>query len=197
MKLKLVVLISGYGSNLQALINAIDNGFLQAEILLVISNKPNAFGLERAKAKGIMTQIIESPAVLPLHMDHPDYDQQLINAIQPLKPDYIILAGFMKILGTRFLSIFENQVLNIHPSLLPHYKGLKTHARVLKDGMKQHGCSVHIVTPELDSGPILGQATLDVLPTDTEESLKARVQKLEHQLYPEVIQTLWRARYEK
>ncbi len=180
---RLVVLISGNGSNLQALIDAIIAGSLEAEIVQVLSNEPEACGLLRAQQAHIPTMVCAHK-----HFPHKAaFESALKDAILPLKPDYIILAGFMRILSADFVHTFEGQILNIHPSLLPRYPGLHTHAQALADGAKIHGATVHLVTAELDAGPIIAYSTLEVRPEDTPETLGARVLKLEHRLYPAAI----------
>jgi phosphoribosylglycinamide formyltransferase 1 len=183
---RLVVLISGNGSNLQAIIDHCRTQWLPAEIVLVVSNDPNAFGLTRAREAGI-------PTVARSHKDFPDreaFDQMLIENIQAYRPDWVVLAGFMRILTPSFIHAFEKRLINIHPSLLPKYQGLHTHQRALDAGDSQHGCTVHFVTPELDAGPIIGQASTDVSPTDTIDTLKTKVHELEYLLYPLCIKFL-------
>lgn len=180
----IAVLISGKGSNLQALIDAIKMQTLTASIAVVISNKADAKGLERARLNGIPTLVID-------HTDHASrdtFDQALLSALAPYQPDLVVLAGFMRILSASFIHAFQGKLINIHPSLLPLYKGTRTHQRALQDHAPTHGCSVHFVTEELDGGPVLAQSELAIHPDDTEESLTARVQKEEHQLYPLCIQ---------
>ena len=170
-KLKLGVFISGHGTNLQALIDNCENGSCNAEILFVLSNKENAFGLTRAQNHGIPTHVIK-------HSDHQtreEFDLELLKITKQYSPDLICLAGFMRILTPIFLNEFENRVLNIHPSLLPKHKGLHTHKRVLECGDTEHGCTVHIVTPALDDGEILIQRSISIYPNDTEDSLNDRV----------------------
>ncbi len=180
---KLVVLISGNGSNLQAIIDAIAAGEIPAEIRAVISNNPDAYGLERARRAGIPTAVVD-------HRDYPDrerYDQALRAVIDRYAPDLVVLAGFMRILTPAFVEHYAGRMLNIHPSLLPRYQGLDTHRRVLEAGDAIHGVSVHFVTPELDSGPIVLQAEVPVGPGDTEEDLARKVHAEEHVIYPRVI----------
>lgn len=181
--LRLVVLISGNGSNLQAIIDEIKNNNLPAQIIAVISNKTDAYGLERAKKAGIEQTVLS-------HHDFDDreqYDCQLKNIIDEYHPDLIILAGFMRILSNEFVEHYLHKIMNIHPSLLPKYKGLNTHQRALDARDKEHGCSVHFVTPELDDGPVILQATVPVKDNDTAETLSARVHEQEHRIYPEAI----------
>ena len=179
----LVVLISGNGSNLQAIIDAIDAGEITARIRAVISNNPDAYGLERARRAGIPVEVVD-------HRDFPDresYDRALQAVIDRYRPDLVVLAGFMRILTPAFVEHYAGRMLNIHPSLLPRYQGLDTHRRVLETGDSVHGVSVHFVTPELDSGPIVLQAEVPVEPGDTEDDLARKVHAEEHVIYPRVI----------
>jgi phosphoribosylglycinamide formyltransferase-1 len=182
--LKLVILISGNGSNLQAIIDAIQKGSLQAEISLVISAREEAYGLQRAKKAGIPCEIL-SAKIFP---NRQDYDLALAKLIEIQQPDLIVLAGFMRILSREFIQQFEGKIINIHPSLLPRYPGLDTHQRVLTNQDIEHGCSIHFATEEVDGGPIIARASLQVLPNDTIATLQQRVHALEHQLYPLVLQ---------
>lgn len=181
-RLKLAVLISGNGSNLQAIIDAIAQG-LAAEIAIVISDKEQAFGLERAKKAGIPTKIFTAAN----YQNRDAFDRAIQESIESYQVDLIILAGYMRILGSEFVNAFPNRILNIHPALLPKYPGLKTYEAVLAAKEQKHGTTVHIVTRDLDSGPILAQAETNIETNETIETLKAKVQKLEHQLYPAVI----------
>ncbi|WP_416140264.1 phosphoribosylglycinamide formyltransferase [Halomonas sp. HK25] len=177
---RVVVLISGSGSNLQALIDEQTHDRLGGEIVAVIANEPAAHGLIRAREAGI------DAVVLP-HREYDSreaYDGALIKVIERHEPDLIVLAGFMRILTPRFVQRFLGRMLNIHPSLLPDYQGLNTHARALADGVTQHGCSVHFVTEELDGGPVVIQAAVDVAEGETEASLKEKVHVREHLIYP-------------
>jgi len=180
--LKLAVLISGNGSNLQAVIDAIADG-LPAEICVVISNQEDAYGLERAKREEIPTEILPKTAAT----NNNAYDQLLCQTIDRYQPELIVLAGFMRILTANFVEHFKNQIVNIHPSLLPKYRGVNTHEQVLAARDKIHGATVHVVTPKLDDGPIVMQATIPVSPEDDAHSLKNKVHTLEHKLYPEAI----------
>lgn len=180
----IAVLISGNGSNLQALIDAIHTQQVNASIAVVISNKADAKGLERAHLHGIPTVVIDHTG----HASREAFDQALLAALAPYQPDLVVLAGFMRILSASFIHALQGKLINIHPSLLPLYKGTRTHQRALQDHAQTHGCSVHFVTEELDGGPVLAQSEIAVHPDDTEESLAARVQKEEHQLYPLCIQ---------
>jgi phosphoribosylglycinamide formyltransferase-1 len=176
----LVVLISGSGTNLQAIIDAVGDGRINARIAAVISNREDAAGLERAHAAGIATHFIDPGRF----NDRDAYDRQLIDCIDSLAPDLIVLAGFMRILSEAFITHYADRILNIHPSLLPALKGLHTHQRALDAGLDRHGASVHFVSNELDSGPVVIQAQVPVLATDTETSLAARVLEREHEIYP-------------
>ena len=181
--IRLVVLISGNGSNLLAIIDNITNNKLPAQIVAVVSNKSDAYGLERAKKAGIEQRVLS-------HKDFSDrnqYDHALKELIDGFQPDLIILAGFMRILSNEFVEHYLHKMMNIHPSLLPKYKGLNTHQRAIDAGDKEHGCSVHFVTPELDDGPVILQATVEIKDNDTAESLASRVHEQEHRIYPEAI----------
>lgn len=185
--LKIAVLISGSGSNLQAILDAISAGRLKAEIRGVLSNRADAYGLVRAQQRHIPTAVIT-------HGDFPDrnaFDAALMQQIDRWQVDVVVLAGFMRILTPTFVQYFDGRLLNIHPSLLPKYKGLHTHRRALEAGDAEHGCSVHFVTAELDGGPVIAQARVPVLPGDTEASLTGRVHEIEHRLYPQVL--VWMA----
>lgn len=178
----IVILISGRGSNMLALLEA----KLPCRVAAVISNRANAGGLGIAKAHGIPTAVIE-------HRDYADrdsFDAALARTIDTFDPDYVVLAGFMRILTAGFVSRYHGRLVNIHPSLLPAYSGLNTHARALHDGVKIHGCTVHFVSSDLDHGPIIIQAALPVLPEDTEQTLAARVLHEEHRIYPQAIRWL-------
>ncbi|HSP57985.1 MAG TPA: phosphoribosylglycinamide formyltransferase [Halomonas sp.] len=177
---RVVVLISGNGSNLQALIDAQQHDQLGGEIVAVISNQPDAYGLKRARDAGI-------DAVALPHREYESrdaFDGALIKVIERHEPDLLVLAGFMRILTPRFVQRFLGRMINIHPSLLPDYQGLQTHARALADGVREHGCSVHFVTEELDGGPVALQAVVAVAEDETEETLKAKVQAREHLITP-------------
>lgn len=181
-KLPIVVLVSGSGSNLQAIIDATQAG-LPVDIRAVISNKMDAYGLERARRAGIPTQVLN-------HKDYADresYDAALAQIIDGCGAELVVLAGFMRILSDGFVRRYEGRMLNIHPSLLPRHRGLDTHARALAAGDDEHGATVHFVSPELDAGPIVMQARVPVEPGDSPESLAARVLREEHRIYPEAI----------
>jgi phosphoribosylglycinamide formyltransferase 1 len=179
---KLVILISGRGSNMQALLEA----KLPCRIAAVISNRADAEGLAIAKAHGIPALIVEHRK----HADRESFDAALAQAIDAFDPDFVVLAGFMRILGAGFVSRYHGRLINIHPSLLPAYSGLNTHARALHDGVRIHGCTVHFVTHDLDHGPIVIQAAVPVLPNDSEQTLAARVLNQEHRIYPQAIRWL-------
>jgi phosphoribosylglycinamide formyltransferase-1 len=177
----IVVLISGNGSNLQALIDA--NGASKFKVVAVVSNNPEAFGLQRATAADIPTRVVD-------HGDYSlrqDYDRKLIEVIEDFDPKLIVLAGFMRILSPVFVQHYQGRILNIHPSLLPAYTGVNTHQRVLDAEEKEHGVSVHFVTEELDGGPVIAQEKIDVLATDTAAQLATRVAAKEHIIYPKVV----------
>ena len=175
-----VVLISGSGSNLQALIDSITGDDHPARISAVISNRADAFGLERARKAGIDTRVLDHKA----YADREAFDAALIEVIDAYKPQLVVLAGFMRILTSGFVRHYQGRLLNIHPSLLPKYKGLHTHQRALEAGDSEHGCSVHFVTEELDGGPLVVQALIPVESDDTPESLAQRVHVQEHRIYP-------------
>jgi phosphoribosylglycinamide formyltransferase-1 len=182
-KASLVVLISGTGSNLQAIIDAINNKQLDAEIKAVISNKISATGLDRAAKANVTTHVIE-------HKSYPSretFDQAMIQVIDTAGADLVVLAGFMRILSKPFIDHYQHRLINIHPSLLPKYKGLNTHQQVIDNNDTVHGASVHYVSQELDSGPIVIQAEIPVLASDTAETLAARVLIEEHKIYPVAI----------
>ena len=181
--LGLVVLISGYGSNLQAIMDATASGEIATRIRAAISNRPAAPGLDRARQAGIPAVVVEGRRGQP----RSEYDNALQRAIEPFEPDLIALAGFMRILTPGFVQHYAGRMLNIHPSLLPRYRGLHTHQRALEAGDAFHGASIHYVTEELDGGPVVRQARVPVLDGDDEASLANRVQLAEHRIYPEVI----------
>jgi len=178
----IVILISGRGSNMQALLTANAN----YRIAAVISNRADAGGLTFAQAHDIPTAVVA-------HRDHPDrdsFDAALAQVVDSFQPDFVILAGFMRILTSHFVMHYQGRLINIHPSLLPSYTGLHTHARALQDGVKIHGCTVHFVTPDLDHGPIIIQAAIPVLADDTEHTLSARVLHEEHLVFPQAVRWL-------
>lgn len=185
-KLRLVVLLSGDGSIFEAIVEAIEAQRLNAEILMVISDNPNAYGLTRGRSHQLNTQIIPAKE----YSDKTHFQAALKEALLNLNPDFIVLSGFMRILASDIIHAFPKRILNIHPSLLPKYPGLHTHERVLAAGEKKHGTTVHFVDEGLDSGPIIAQKELTILPEDTAQSLQQRVKELEKILYPEVLQRL-------
>ncbi len=165
---------------MQSIVKASHTGDIEAEVCCVISNKPGAGGLNYAKENNIHTLTVDHRAFVSREL----FDIELIKIINKFDPDLIVLAGFMRILTTTFINSFANKIINIHPSLLPKYPGLNTHQRVLDAGDKQHGSSVHYVTSDLDSGPVIIQSTVDILPYDTADKLSARVLAGEHTIYP-------------
>jgi phosphoribosylglycinamide formyltransferase-1 len=180
---KVVVLISGSGTNLQAIIDQLHNTELsnqRVEIVAVISNKTDVYGLQRAEMAGIDNQVVISKGVA----SREQYDADLISTIKPFQPDLIIMAGFMRILTAHFINTFQGKMLNIHPSLLPKYQGLHTHQRVIDAGDSEHGASVHFVTEELDGGPVVLQAKVPVFSGDSAQDLADRVLTQEHAIYP-------------
>ncbi len=182
--LDLVVLISGKGSNLQAIIDRIEAGDLNGRIRAVISNRPDAYGLERARRHGIEAIALDHRAF----PDRESFDRRLQQEIDRHAPDLIVLAGYMRILSPDLIEHFRGRMINIHPSLLPRYPGLHTHQRALDAGDREHGISIHVVTPELDAGPVLLQGRFPIEPQDDAESLQQKAHRLEHRLYPRLLQ---------
>ena len=180
---RIVVLISGSGSNLQALIDACKQSDYPGEIVGVISNKADAYGLERAKQANIAQQALEHKNFETREL----YDQALVKAIDVYQPDVVVLAGFMRILTAEFVQHYQGRLINIHPSLLPKYQGLHTHQRALDAGDEEHGVSVHFVTEELDGGPVILQAKIPIFPGDNADDLASRVHEQEHRIYPLVV----------
>lgn len=178
--MKIVVLISGRGSNLRAVVEANIAG---AKIAAVISNEANAQGLVWAAKQGLLTQVIEHKSFV----DRRAFDTALINLIDTYQPDLVLLAGFMRILSSDFCLHYAGRLINIHPSLLPAFPGLHTHQRALDSGCRVAGCTIHFVTPELDCGPVIAQGVVPVLDGDTVDKLAARVLRVEHQLLPQAI----------
>ena len=183
-KLRIVVLISGSGSNLQSIIDACASGTIGGEVVAVISNRADAYGLQRARRAGIPTEVLEHGA----YPDRESFDQALAEQIDRYNPELVVLAGFMRILTPDFVRHYAGRMLNIHPSLLPHFQGLHTHRRALEARHELHGASVHFVTEELDGGPLILQAEVPVLQDDNESRLAERVLEQEHRIYPTVIQ---------
>jgi len=182
-KIKIAILISGNGSNMKSLINDMGNPNHPAEPVLVISNKVEAQGLKFAKSKNIKTAIINPNEF----KNRSFYEKEIKNLIFASGSKVICLAGFMQILSPEFVNLFKNCMLNIHPSILPLFKGLNTHSKALKSGMALHGATVHLVTEKVDEGTILGQGIVPILKNDTHQTLAARVLRLEHKLYPLVL----------
>lgn len=183
---RLVILISGRGSNMQSIVGACRAGNWPAEVVAVISNRPDAAGLAWAAERGIATRCVS-------HRDYAqrsEFDAALAQVIDAYSPDYVLLAGFMRVLTPDFVRHYEGRLINIHPSLLPAFPGLHTHAQALAVGVQAHGCTVHFVTPVLDDGPIIAQGVVPVLPGDTPESLAERVLDVEHQVYPAAVRWL-------
>ncbi|MFP1643269.1 phosphoribosylglycinamide formyltransferase [Pontitalea aquivivens] len=180
---RVVILISGGGSNMIRLVESMV-GDHPARPVLVVSNDPAASGLEKAAALGVPTAVVDHR---PFGRDRAAFEAELLKPVLAAAPDILCLAGFMRVLTPDFVNRFAGRMLNIHPSLLPKYPGLNTHARAIAAGDTQAGCTVHEVTPVLDDGPVLGQARVPVEPDDTPETLAARVLKMEHQLYPAVL----------
>lgn len=176
----IVILISGRGSNMEALIAARDAGELPVNIAAVISNRPDAAGLDTAARAGIVTHYIDHKAFAGREA----FDAALAECIDTFSPDLVVLAGFMRILSEGFVRHYAGRLMNIHPSLLPSFPGLHTHQRALEEGVRIHGCTVHFVTPALDHGPVIVQAAVPVLDGDVEATLAARVLAQEHRVYP-------------
>ncbi|MBP6496793.1 MAG: phosphoribosylglycinamide formyltransferase [Psychrobacter sp.] len=181
--LRIAVLVSGNGSNLQVLINAMQAGALPVEIVGVISNREDAYALTRAKDADIPVAVL-SHVASGKRMGIKTFETHASAQLSAWQPDLIVLAGFMRVLSAGFIDSIPVPMINLHPALLPAYKGLDTHQRAIQAGERHHGCSIHVVTAELDAGAVLTQALLEVYQKDTADSLQARVQKLEHQLLP-------------
>jgi phosphoribosylglycinamide formyltransferase-1 len=179
----IVILISGRGSNMEALIAARDAGTLPVNIAAVISNRPAALGLETAEKAGITAHYIDHLAFA----ERDDFDAALAECVDGFAPDLVVLAGFMRILSDGFVRHYAGRLMNIHPSLLPAFPGLHTHRRALEEGVRIHGCTVHFVTPALDHGPVIIQAAVPVLDRDDEATLAARVLRQEHRIYPQAV----------
>ncbi len=179
----IVVLISGSGSNLQAILDACKAGFIAGRVSAVISNKADVFGLTRATEAGVPALVLDHKQFA----DRQSYDAALCEAIDLHQPDLVVLAGFMRILTPEFVAHYSGRLLNIHPSLLPKYQGLNTHQRAIDAGDSVHGCSVHFVTAELDGGPVALQAKVPVFPEDDASAVAARVHEQEHRIYPLVV----------
>jgi phosphoribosylglycinamide formyltransferase-1 len=186
----LVILISGRGSNMRAIVEAMQSQRWPARVAAVISNRADADGLSWARQRGIPAVTLEHTAFASREA----FDSELSSVIDRHAPDAIALAGFMRILGEGFVRRYEGRLVNIHPSLLPAFPGLNTHRQALEHGVKVHGCTVHFVTSRLDHGPIIAQAAVPVLPRDTEQSLAERVLAEEHRVYPEALRWLLEGR---
>ena len=182
--MKFIVLISGRGSNLSAIINAINSNLLTAELVGVISDNPQAQGLQHCVANGIPVSVVEKKS----YMDRPRFERVLQKAVDNYNPELIVLAGFMQVLSAEFVKNNLNKIINIHPSLLPKFKGLNTHQRALQANEKYHGASVHFVTSEIDGGPVIAYSKVLIDAADNAESLAVKVLAKEHMIYPMVIQ---------
>lgn len=180
----IAVLISGGGTNLQALIDAIEAKTLDAKIAVVLSNKADAHGLVRAKQHGIATEVLDHKPFA----SREDYDQAVVDLLQARGVELVILAGFMRLLSPIFIKAYSNRIMNIHPALLPSFPGLHVQRKALEHGVRFAGCTVHFVNEECDEGPIIIQAVVPVYPDDSEESLAARILKQEHRIYPRAVQ---------
>ncbi|GAA0682254.1 phosphoribosylglycinamide formyltransferase [Marinobacterium maritimum] len=181
---RIVVLISGSGSNLQAILDQTLEGQINGKIAAVISNRPDAYGLTRAEQAGVDARLLDHKQFA----DRESFDAALVELIDSYQPDLVVLAGFMRILTPELVRHYHGRLFNIHPSLLPKYKGLNTHQRAIEAGDDAHGCTVHFVTEELDGGPLIVQAQVSVTPDDDAASLQQRVHQLEHQIYPLAVQ---------
>ena len=181
---RIVILISGRGSNMEAIVRQCDAQRWPAGVVAVISNRPQAAGLRFAAEHGIATAVVDHRQF----DTRESFDAALAEAVDPQRPDLVVLAGFMRILGAEFVRRYEGRLLNIHPSLLPAFPGLHTHRRALQAGCKVSGATVHFVTPDLDHGPIVVQSVVPVLPDDDEDRLAARVLATEHRIYPQAVQ---------
>lgn len=190
MKKRIVVLISGSGSNLQAIVDSCQSGAITGEVVGVISNRPDVYGLERAQHAGIPHCVLDHKS----YDSREAYDLSLGDKIDEFSPDLVVLAGFMRILTPEFVQRYQGRMLNIHPSLLPKYQGLNTHQRAIDAGDDVHGVSVHFVTEELDGGPVILQAKVPVFDDDVSDDLAARVHQQEHRIYPLVVEWFCRNR---
>lgn len=191
-RMAIVVLISGRGSNLQSIIDQAAAGELPVEIRAVISNEPKAFGLQRAQRAGVETRVVHHRNFA----DRASFDRALMTVIDEFEPGLVVLAGFMRILTCDFVNHYAGRIMNIHPSLLPDFPGLDTHQRALDTGVKEHGVSVHFVTPALDGGPLIIQARVPIFDGDDADTLAARVLEQEHVIYPQAIRWFAEGRLE-
>ncbi len=185
-QLKLGVMISGSGTNLQALIDACSQSDYPAQISVVIANRPNAKGLKRAKEAGIDAVCIDHTG----YDDRASFEDAIHDCLKEHEVELVCLAGFMRILNAEFVNRWKDRMINIHPSLLPSYKGLHTHARAIEDGVRFGGCTIHFVRPEMDNGPILMQTVVPIAAGETEESLAAKILFYEHQMYPAAVRLI-------
>lgn len=185
-RLSLAILLSGNGSNLQAILDNIKFGELKADIKIVISNKKEAFGLKRAEENGIKNFFVDHKKF----ESREAFDEKLSKIIKKENVDLVVLAGFMRILGSGFIRNFHSKIINIHPSLLPKYPGLNTHKKVLENKDSEHGVTVHLVDEGLDSGPIIGFIKLKIFNTESEKDLESRIHNLEHYIYPKILSEL-------
>ena len=190
--LPIVILLSGRGSNMAVIARAAANGELPVEVRAVVSDQPAAAGLGLATELGLRTEVLSYRGFT----QRADYDQRLLELVAAQQPGLVVLAGFMRILSAAFINAFADRIMNVHPSLLPQYRGLHTHRRVLQAGEPVHGASVHFVTEELDGGPVIVRSCIDVLAGDTEETLSVRVQSQEHRIYSQAIDWFARGRLE-
>lgn len=179
----IVILISGRGSNMESLLAAVAAGTLPVRVAAVLSNRPDAAGLQSAAAQGVPTRVVDHKQFV----DRAAFDAAMSEAIDAFAPDLVVLAGFMRILSEGFVRRYEGRLMNIHPSLLPAFPGLHTHRKALDEGVRVHGCTVHFVTPTLDHGPVVVQAAVPVLDDDDEAALAARVLAQEHRVYPQAV----------
>lgn len=183
MTVKIAVLVSGRGSNLQAIIDSIEKGYIKnAAVNVVISNKADAYALERARKHGISAVFLD-----PEGLDRAEYDREILNVLRQYDTDLLLLAGYFRLLGSEIIEAYRHRILNIHPSLLPAFKGLHAQKQAFEYGVKVAGCTVHFVDEGLDSGPIILQKCVPVLPEDTEETLTDRILEQEHIIYPEAV----------
>ena len=180
---KIVVLISGSGSNLEAIVNNCNSNDINGEVIKVISNDPSAYGLKRASALGIPTKIIDHKK----YKNRDDFENSLEKYLDQLNPDLIVLAGFMRILGSKITNKYLKKMINLHPSLLPKYPGLNTHEKALSNSDKIHGVSIHFVSSELDAGPLIAQGIIDLKKNDKLDEVINRIHTIEHQLLPKII----------
>ncbi len=185
-QLKLGVMISGSGTNLQALIDACRQSDYPAQISVVISNRPNAKGLERAKEAGIDAVCIDHTG----YDDRASFEDAIHNCLKEHDVELVCLAGFMRILNAEFVNRWKDRMINIHPSLLPSYKGLHTHARAIEDGVRFGGCTIHFVRPEMDDGPIIMQAAVPISEDETKDSLATKILQYEHEMYPAAVRLI-------